>query len=179
MERTPKPLALAGKLMGYAATGSVRDDLRAAARALLLAKPADLWRGEHRNGVSRALADAVCGEDIEGGRDFAATAQNEYEGFVLEVVSTLLERAGGPGAVDGVVLAGGCGLNVRANQRVFDELDAAVYVAPAPNDAGLAAGAAWKVTPPPRRPARPQHLGFGLWDGPDLADAAAARARGT
>ena len=171
----PKPLALAGKLMGYAATGSVRDDLRAAARALLLAKPADLWRDEHRNGVSRALADAVCGEDIEGGRDFAATAQNEYEGFVLEVVSTLLERAGGPGAVDGVVLAGGCGLNVRANQRVFDELGAAVYVAPAPNDAGLAAGAAWKVTPPPRRPARPQHLGFGLWDGPDLADAAAAR----
>jgi len=171
----PKPLALAGKLMGYAATGTIREELRGAARGLLLARPSELWRGEHRNNLHYALADAVCGADPAGGRDFAATAQNEYEGFALEVVSTLLERAGGAETVDGVVLAGGCGLNVRANQRVFDEIGVPVYVAPAPNDAGLAAGAAWKVTPPPRRPSQPQHLGFGLWDGADLNDQAAAR----
>ena len=73
------------------------------------------------------------------------------------------------------MLAGGCGLNVRANQRVFDEARAPVYVAPAPNDAGLAAGAAWKVVPPPRRPKNPQHLGFRLWDLEDVSEAATSR----
>lgn len=73
--------------------------------------------------------------------------------------------------MEGIVLTGGCGLNVLANQRIHDlasmwTLD--VHVPPAPNDSGLSLGAVWSVSAPKvRQPL--QYLGFPLWDEDKLA----------
>lgn len=54
---------------------------------------------------------------------------------------------------DGIVLTGGCALNVLANsqvQRAFPTLP--VHVPAAPSDCGLAVGSAWLLAPPLPRP---------------------------
>jgi hypothetical protein len=59
-------------------------------------------------------------------------------------------------AYDGLVLVGGCALNVRVNSAVaaaFPHLR--VHVPAAPSDCGLGVGSAWLLYPPPLPPALP------------------------
>lgn len=52
------------------------------------------------------------------------------------------------GHYDGIVLTGGCGLNVRVNSVVTATFSLPVHVPAAPSDCGLAVGSGWLVTAP-------------------------------
>ena len=79
--------------------------------------------------------------------------------------------------VQGIVITGGCALNVVLNMRVRRELGYPVYVPAAPNDGGLSIGAVWLAHPPaataPHQPLT--FLGPPLWDGAVLQERAALR----
>lgn len=138
-------LSLAGKLMAYAALGS----------------PCPEWM--------RAIQDYYCtyqeplqalyslGEDIglalepdslspDTARALAATSQAAFESLMEEVVDAYEDSN-----VDGIVLTGGCALNVVANERIRRRAKCSVHVPPAPNDAGISVGALWSVEPPAGR----------------------------
>jgi hypothetical protein len=70
-----------------------------------------------------------------------------FEEEVVAMVGELLQRH--PTA-DGIVLVGGCALNVGANSAVAAAFGLPVHVPAAPSDCGLAVGSAWLVAPPPR-----------------------------
>lgn len=112
----------------------------------------------------------------------AAALQQVFQSFTHRVVLEYLASVGKTQHLEGVVMTGGCALNVLANQLIHDTLsgyseeDASrravtqkhepshrVYVPPAPNDCGLSLGALWAVMPP-REPQHLQYLGFRLWD---------------
>lgn len=82
-------------------------------------------------------------------RDMAASAQKNMENQVVSLLSELLVK-GHPlgGAYDGIVLTGGCGLNVRVNSVVAATFSLPVHVAAAPSDCGLAIGSGWLVSSP-------------------------------
>ncbi|ACY15451.1 carbamoyltransferase C-terminal domain-containing protein [Haliangium ochraceum] len=139
-------LALAGKVMAYAALGEVR--------AAWIDAVDDYYR--HYQEPRQALytlgealglelePDALTTDDA---RALAATSQHVFESLVLTRVRDHLAEKD-----DGVVLTGGCALNVRTNERVRQALGRPVHVPPAPNDAGIAVGALWAVAPPRARP---------------------------
>ena len=103
------------------------------------------------------------------------------------MASYLEELAQTKVSVEGIVLTGGCALNVLVNQLIRDNLTEAtseepdlskpqdVHVPPAPNDSGLTVGGVWAVAPPTGPRQRLQYLGFRLWDAETLDSAAAAR----
>ena len=53
--------------------------------------------------------------------------------------------------IDGLVLTGGCALNVLMNSRIQQEFPSIpLHIPAAPSDCGLAVGGAWHVHPPPK-----------------------------
>eukprot|EP00928_Gymnodinium_smaydae_P088832 TRINITY_DN72880_c0_g1_i1.p1 TRINITY_DN72880_c0_g1~~TRINITY_DN72880_c0_g1_i1.p1 ORF type:complete len:268 (-),score=42.80 TRINITY_DN72880_c0_g1_i1:38-841(-) len=108
----------------------------------------------------------------------AAAAQEEFASFAHDVVADFLEQIGSSSfapRLEGLVLTGGCALNVLTNQRIYETLVKAgqakqfnnvvldLFVPSAPSDPGLSVGALWAVTPPlVRQPL--QYVGFPLWD---------------
>ena len=68
-----------------------------------------------------------------------------------------------PSKVDGIVITGGCAMNVKANDAVRLRFKMPAFVPSAPGDAGLPVGAAWLFTPPSRRPG--MALAYGGADG--------------
>eukprot|EP00439_Symbiodinium_sp_Y106_P040207 s4001_g4.t3 len=163
-------VAFAGKLMGYSGLAKPSPEIGPWIREYF-----HRWaRGEDR--VPRAFLVKVC-EGTESQRILAATIQAEFERIMHPIIQDYLQTLQMKGiTVEGIVLAGGCALNVVANQLVRDTLTEVkasqpvltrprdVYVPPAPNDSGLTVGAIWAVSPPtgPRQPL--QYLGFQLWD---------------
>jgi len=158
-------LDFAGKLMGYAALGTPREELQLAMRELYLKSRAVY--GPKANDQSGTIASfspsmtvpdvigkAICGENaLQGQRDFAASAQEEFTNIILDIVRefSALHKNEGDGNSrksedvlgEGLVVAGGCALNVPANQRLHDELlksGMSISVDPAPNDGGLIIG---------------------------------------
>ena len=105
-------------------------------------------------------------------RDLARTAEEVFEQMALRRIRAQLELYP---AVQGLVLSGGCALNVLLNMRAQRELGYPVYVPSAPNDGGLSIGALWMAQPPP--PAAPHSplafLGPRLWDAATLPQLAA------
>ena len=177
-------LSWAGKLMGYAAVAQPSDALRDSIRFFLEASTA--WRGrELTENFPAVLVKTAC-DSVEGQRVVAATIQSEFESFIHSQVERFVEHVG-RNQIEGIVLTGGCALNVLANQRIYDTFSeigtngktASVeslgfYVPPIPNDSGLTVGALWSVEPPKvRRPL--QYLGFRLWDEKRLLRAARQR----
>lgn len=111
--------------------------------------------------------------NFEALRNLAASSQEVLEDIVLEYLLYVL-RSPTLGLepdhrqttqIDGLVVTGGCALNVKANSRIKEELGLPVYVPSAPNDGGLTAGFVWSVQPPCKVG---QHhltyLGAPLWD---------------
>jgi hypothetical protein len=88
-------------------------------------------------------------------RDVAASVQQVMEDDIVAMLRSYLVRAEekegrAPEGVDGIVLVGGCALNVRVNSKVaaaFPNLP--VHVPAAPSDCGIGIGSAWLVRPPP------------------------------
>lgn len=165
----------AGKLMGYAATGNASSKVRFWMRKFF---EKHSWITQPWNAyIPNYLLRILCGP-VEGHRNVAAAIQAEFESFVHGIISELLERSGAARYVEGIVLTGGCALNVLVNQMIQDTLTTAhvkssgvmakrlprdLYVPPAPNDSGLAVGGLWAVDPP-LVPQKLQYLGFHLWD---------------
>ena len=135
-------LSLAGKLMAYAALGTPnpcwRDALDEYYRCYQEPRQA-----LHNLGNALGLdldADQLGAEDA---RSLAATSQQVFTELVLEVLHRHLKASH-----DGVVLTGGCALNVVANEQVRRAVRLPVHVPPAPNDAGIAMGALWSASMP-------------------------------
>ena len=170
-------LSWAGKLMGYAATGTPTQDLQEVAReAFEVSGAMPKFSMEHIMSISPPTTELpgrfqdalqqVCGSE-EAQRNFAASVQAEFERITNLTVTELVGRVGALN-LDGVLLTGGCALNVLANQLVHDTLSGVeVWVPPSPNDGGLSVGGLWTVAPPlARQPL--QYLGFRLWDAESL-----------
>lgn len=139
-----------------------------------------------RPSVPIPLIRAVC-ESVEAQRSLAASIQAEFEDLTVRNVVALLDLVGAQN-IEGIVLTGGCALNVLVNQLVYDTLTGRnlstvshdeemkrqpldVYVPASPNDGGLAVGGLYAVAPPlVRQPL--QYLGFRLWDEESLEDEA-------
>lgn len=135
-------LALAGKVMAYAGLGEVRP--------AWLAPVVDYYRTyQEPNQALYSLGEAT---DLDLERDrleaadaraLAATSQRAFSDLVLEVVQQHLGSDD-----DGLVVTGGCALNVITNERLRQTVAVPIHVPPAPNDAGIAVGALWSVTAP-------------------------------
>ena len=175
-------LDFAGKLMGYsglrrpgaisvealAELGEYFDILFQEKPSRDLESPKEFFFPPHVLALS-------CGSS-DGQMRLAAEIQFQFQHrLMLHIKSMLRQLSQEHIQVEGIVLTGGCALNVLANQLIREELTQGglggsyaerpldVYVAPAPNDAGLAVGGAWAVQPP-RVPQALQYLGFPLFD---------------
>eukprot|EP00439_Symbiodinium_sp_Y106_P038770 s2117_g4.t1 len=132
------------------------------------------WKGfvprePREEGVYDELVELAC-ESLQNQHDIAAELQRQWEERSRSLIQDLLERLTPHHKVDGVVMMGGCALNVQANQYIHDWLentseynDVGVYIPPAPSDCGVAVGGMYSVTPP-AHPQKLQYLGFRLWD---------------
>ncbi|WP_437763377.1 carbamoyltransferase C-terminal domain-containing protein [Sorangium sp. So ce281] len=148
--RRPQPraghLSLAGKLMAYAALGRIREAWLGPVEDYYLNFQEPL-QALYSLGEQLGLeleADAVAEDEA---RDLAATSQAVFEKLVLRILQEHLAEHD-----EGIVLTGGCALNVRANELVRRMFGRPVHVPPAPNDAGIATGALWSVEPPSAPP---------------------------
>ena len=137
---------------------------------------------EERNRIHGFEAQRVLAASFQAG--FERVVLDEVERFLPEAMARAVQDGK---SLDGVVLTGGCALNVPANFKVAHMLanrgggaDGApplqLYVPPAPNDAGLAVGALWSVAPPHDSPVDTIHYtGPGVWDPEQLPSALASR----
>jgi carbamoyltransferase len=129
------PLHLAGKVMGYCALGKVRKAWKAAVR--------DMYNGF----TSPDDVPVLLGPNptVQDERDLAATSQDVLEELMEETVAKYLLLFP---MVDGIVMTGGCALNVLVNQRLRKRFKIPVHVPAAPNDGGQSLGMVWTFTPP-------------------------------
>jgi carbamoyltransferase len=148
--RRPQPragsLALSGKLMAYAALGRVREQWLDGLRAYFenYVEPLQALDSLSDDIGLELEADSLSEQDA---RDLAATSQEAFMRCLDRVADRYKEVPH-----DGLVLTGGCALNVVANQRLRERWHRPVHVPPAPNDAGIAVGALWDVARPRSRP---------------------------
>ncbi|OLP99604.1 Nodulation protein U [Symbiodinium microadriaticum] len=183
-------LSVAGKLMGYAATGEATGTTIMELPCFVRASS----RSKERYGLIPArILRAACG-DLTSQRSLAWIVQEEFNQLVTGAVESLLLRVSEslPFSLHGLVFTGGCALNVITNQLAFERFTdrgAAVsktivevlpsnlrvkdfHVPPAPNDSGLSAAGLWSIASPQQHQ-QLQYLGFGLWDEEALEASAA------
>ncbi len=144
--RRPQPraghLSLAGRLMAYAALGAPRPEWMRAIESYYRSYQ-EPTQALYSLGEAIGLAlepDSLSEDDA---RSLAATSQAVFESLIEGVVDSHVDAT-----ADGIVLTGGCALNVVANERIRRRFDLPVHVPPAPNDAGISVGALWSVEPP-------------------------------
>ena len=140
-------LALAGKLMGLCAYGSVMQDKVKPMSEFYIDrnyKKLSNSTGLNLNNVDRPWGDGSQTGPFENAifesqsaYDFAATAQMAYEDKFIEIFENYLERYPN---FKNVCITGGGGLNVLLNQRIKNNYDINLFVAPNPNDCGLSLG---------------------------------------
>ena len=128
--------ALSGKMMGYLALGKERPEW---------ASPLErVYRGIASQ--ETALRDLLGkAPTIPEQRDFAASCQTVFEQILFEVFDEHLTLYP---SVDGIVVSGGCALNVLSNRKLQLRYGLPFHVSPAPNDSGLSLGGAQIFTPP-------------------------------
>eukprot|EP00434_Breviolum_minutum_P019704 symbB.v1.2.017383.t1/scaffold1357.1/size159079/1 len=168
-------LGWTGKLMAYASLGVQNDEIEDLVSVFLRT---------HERGASwmpQRLVEFAC-KSLEHQRSIARAAQAQFETYVLQLVRTILGEIGSLGLPEpeGIVVTGGCGLNVLANQLIHDSIvvkstgnPMGIYVPAAPNDSGLTVGGVWALVQPPRGQSV-QYAGFRLWDGDQLDEVAEA-----
>ncbi|CAL1155893.1 unnamed protein product [Cladocopium goreaui] len=183
-------LSWTGKLMAYGALGAeprcrgmtIKGSRRASVPAI--EELVSMYLRDNSRGpawMPVGLLRYGC-ESLQNQRTIAAAAQVQFETYVLEVVRTILKELGPLGLPQpqGLVVTGGCGLNVLANQLIHDTIlvnssdgPMGIYVPAAPNDSGLSVGGAWALVQPPRNQVL-QYAGFRLWDEEQLEEVARA-----
>lgn len=127
-----------GKLMGLCAYGEVNEDWLPHFMEFYAASP----EGPTYQGLLMELGEKI-GVDFYPDRisgkiaeDVAATSQKAFEETFLKIAKPYLEQY--PDLP--VHMAGGCALNIILNTRLVEEFGREVFVAPNPNDCGLALG---------------------------------------
>ncbi|CAK0812855.1 unnamed protein product [Prorocentrum cordatum] len=130
-DRDLSSLGWAGKLMGYAATGSpdeaigsvVREAYEASGAMPKYAPEHIFSYGQGKTRLPHRFSEClqtICAS-VEGQQALAASVQAEFEKITQQTVLQLVEHVGVEN-LDGVVLTGGCALNVLANQKIRDAL---------------------------------------------------------
>lgn len=135
-------LSYAGKIMGLAAYGSVRQEWVDAISQFYKNHPIDHWR--HHDVLSQKLSEGMgielsenCFEGKES-YDLAATNQYVFEELCFSLIKPYIDKYN----LD-VILSGGCALNVLFNQKLVEYLNEKnlnLYVPPYPSDCGLSFG---------------------------------------
>jgi carbamoyltransferase len=135
-------LSYAGKIMGLAAYGDVREEWISAIREYYCHNPAEHWNkhGEYVKKLSEGMGVNLSKNCFSGqdSRDLAATNQKVFEDLCLELIKPMVEKYN----LD-VVFSGGCALNVLLNQKLreyLDEKKLKLYIPPFPGDDGLSFG---------------------------------------
>ncbi|CAK0865733.1 unnamed protein product, partial [Prorocentrum cordatum] len=129
-DRDLSSLGWAGKLMGYAATGSpdeaigsvVREAYEASGAMPKYAPEHIFSYGQGKTRLPHRFSEClqtICAS-VEGQQALAASVQAEFEKITQQTVLQLVEHVGVEN-LDGVVLTGGCALNVLANQKIRDQ----------------------------------------------------------
>ena len=162
-------MSVPGKLMGCAALGNATGKLLEATETYFRA-----FIPKHFSLIPplpAIIVRAACGTK-EAQRDLAASIQEAFQRVALEIVMSVLKLSGLQQQIEGIVLTGGCALNVLFNQLVLDECQRTpglehldVFVPAAANDAGVALGvqcstaacafsiwSSWRRSPPCGKP---------------------------
>ena len=149
-------LHVPGRLMGYSATGKVRADW--------IPRVRQLYHGLEDKGEFEQLSLTArfpvsefdhFDNDPEVQRDFAATVQHTLEMIVEDRLRGYVDALP---HIEGIVIGGGCGLNIKVNAHVQRIFGLPVWTTSAPNDAGITVGGAWAVDPPRRDDWQPLHF---------------------
>jgi len=163
-------LTYAGKIMGLAAYGNIRDEWIDAIQKYYKHNPIDyIDDGEFIiNELSSGMGielyeDCFSGQDSY---DLAATNQYVFEKLTFEFIISYIEKYN----LD-VILSGGCALNVLFNQKLKEYLNSKnlnLYIPPYPSDCGLSFGhftyyQSLHIDPSP-------YCGIGIIDKSDLYD---------
>lgn len=129
-----KYLSYAGKIMGLAAYGNIRQDWTKAISDFYYG-PIDLdymaKLGEKIN-LDLSGINKISGQDSF---DLAATSQAVFENITFHAIKPFIEKYKLP-----VILTGGGGLNVLFNQHLKNSIDYPVFIPCNPNDCGLSFG---------------------------------------
>ncbi|XP_033117728.1 uncharacterized protein LOC117117526 [Anneissia japonica] len=158
--------SLTGKMMGYSALGNVRKEWIPAFKEYYKLYTNEIgmsFQLGHKIGLSLE-ENALDGQNA---MDVSATSQYVFTLLICEKIDLFLNRYTsivGSAKLDGIVLSGGCALNVPANQVIVSKFGYPVHVASAPNDCGISVGGAWIIVPP-SSPQRIQFCGLPLFDG--------------
>eukprot|EP00438_Fugacium_kawagutii_P002062 Skav212343 [mRNA] locus=scaffold1488:238591:240732:+ [translate_table: standard] len=175
-------LGYAGKFMGYSALTNADPEVQFWSRQYIISY---LQNETDMDEAFTWLRQYAC-RGTEEQRILAASTQAAWTEHVEEIFwETLLTVQGLLGQpVDGIVLTGGCSLNVLANQRIFEkfteratsnpDFPRSLFVPPGSNDGGIVVGSLWSVMPP-LSPQPLQYLGFRLFDEDSLEGEAASR----
>ncbi len=139
-------LSYAGKIMGLAAYGKIRQEWIEPMRTFYLTQH---FIGLEFSQLSRLGSiikldlsnyDTISGQDAY---DLAATSQYIFEEVVFDVIRPYIEKYKLP-----ICLTGGCALNVLFNDRLKKEMSFPVFVPPNPNDCGISLGQLLLNEPP-------------------------------
>jgi len=131
-------LSYAGKIMGLAAYGKVRQEWVSAIRAFYLKQQflgiefKQLTELGNNIGLDLSTYDTISGQDSY---DLAATSQYIFEEIVLSIINPYINKYKLP-----VCLTGGCALNVLFNDRLKKTISYPIFVPPNPNDCGISLG---------------------------------------
>lgn len=152
-------LSYAGKIMGLAAYGNVRQEWVEPIKNFYRTQVFSGSRGQlHALGSKLGInmsKDALNGQD---GYDLAATSQFVFEELTLEKLMPYVKQYNIP-----ICVTGGCALNVLFNERLRQEVNLPIFVPPNPNDCGLSLGH-MLLREPPAGKITVTYSGFGILD---------------
>ncbi len=140
----PHDLALAGKMMGLAAYGKIREEW--ISPMLRFYQSTGVWSLQYL-GQEIGLSLGINTLQGQASFDFAATSQKVFEILALDLINKVVEKT----KPDFVCLSGGCALNVLLNEKLAREYgwgDDFLFIPPNSDDGGLALGQQFLVTQP-------------------------------
>jgi len=151
-EKSRHQLSLAGKMMGLCAYGNVRENLVQPFKEFFFDrnyKKLSELTGLDLLNVESPWENPMSNAKFRGQEsyDLAATMQRAFEEAFISVYEVI--RKNYPDLP--LIITGGGGLNVLLNERIRNEFNVDIFVAPNPNDCGLSLGAMFAVTQPKKR----------------------------
>lgn len=154
-----KYLSYAGKIMGLAAYGKIRDEWIEPMKEFYygLIDMDHLSILGNKIGFDFSSINTVSGQNSY---DIAATSQHVFEEITLSTIRPFIGKYRLP-----IILTGGGALNVLLNQRIKDEFTYPVFVPVNPNDCGLSFGFLMLRNPAEdRKPVSITYSGVGITD---------------
>eukprot|EP00941_MAST-03F_sp_MAST-3F-sp1_P002677 g2677.t1 len=166
-------LAIPGRAMGYTAFGTVREEWRSSIDRLFSGAEGIIDLLFHRDPFLHFLSKErqeklqnsfswqFKGKD---GADLIRTAQDVFEKGLIKIVKQYVEKLSKENEIDGIVVTGGCALNVLANSVLAKTFHLPIHIPVAPHDGGLPIGAIWSISPPSLEKQNLAYIGLPLFD---------------